>query len=44
MITAKLRLKRNKMMFGQKSENAVFNNDGKIVFEGIFNDAKSAGF
>ena len=30
-------LKRNKMLFGQKSEKAKFINDGQLAFEGIFN-------
>ena len=32
-------LKRNKMLFGQKSEKAKFINDGQLAFEGIFNEA-----
>ena len=31
-------LKRNKMLFGQKSEKAKFINDGQLAFEGIFNE------
>ena len=34
-------LKRNKMLFGQKSEKAKFINDGQLTFEGIFNEAES---
>lgn len=34
-------LKRNKMLFGQKSEKAKFINDGQLVFEGIFNEAEA---
>ena len=34
-------LKRNKMLFGQKSEKAKFINDGQLAFEGIFNEAES---
>ena len=33
-------LKRNKMLFGQKSEKAKFINDGQLAFEGIFNEAE----
>ena len=29
-------LKRNKMLFGQKSEKAKFINDGQLAFEGIY--------
>ena len=34
-------LKRNKMLFGQKSEKAKFINDGQLAFEGIFNEAEA---
>ena len=34
-------LKRNKMLFGQKSEKSKFINDGQLAFEGIFNEAEA---
>ncbi len=34
-------LKRNKMLFGQKSEKAKFISDGQLAFEGIFNEAEA---
>ncbi|WP_019679144.1 IS66 family transposase zinc-finger binding domain-containing protein [Ruminococcus flavefaciens] len=34
-------LKRNKMLFGQKSEKAKFINDGQLAFEGVFNEAEA---
>lgn len=34
-------LKRNKMLFGQKSEKANFINDGQLAFEGVFNEAEA---
>ena len=34
-------LKRNKMLFGQKSEKAKFINDGQLAFEGIFIEAEA---
>ncbi len=34
-------LKRNKMLFGQKSEKAKFINDCQLAFEGIFNETEA---
>lgn len=34
-------VKRNKMLFGQKSEKSKFINDGQLAFEGIFNEAEA---
>ena len=33
-------LKRNKMLFGQKSEKGRYINDGQLSFEGVFNEAE----
>ena len=32
-------VKRNKMLFGQKSEKSKFINDGQLAFDGVFNEA-----
>lgn len=34
-------LKRNKMLFGQKSEKSKFICDGQLAFEGLFNEAEA---
>ncbi|WP_295093402.1 hypothetical protein [Ruminococcus sp.] len=35
---SELVLKRNKMLFEQKSEKAKFINDGQLTFEDVFNE------
>lgn len=34
-------VKRNKMLFGQKSEKSKFINDGQLAFEGVFNEVEA---